>query len=714
MVHRGDRLSRKETLPTMLFSPASATAIATVTLAVAITLSVVSSALATGTDDPLRVKPPALPSPGSPGVLESEIRRLCLRQLGADCRERLAFEGGGYLPELFGRAEPGRRMREHQIRPYTSLAYAGAVAIMLGEYGEAETAISRREMARITLSLVRELAAHHVANTDRTSWWWGDEWQSALWASAMARGAWLVWDRLPPAVRNDVARMVVFEADRFLGAPAPFSEFSDSKAEENAWNSQILVFACCALPDHSNRAAWAEKAIEYMVTAYAAPQDVESDRMVDGRPLREWLRGPNVHSDYSLENHGFFHPDYVAARCLTDCNAIVYRLAGMDVPESALFNAEQCRDLLNLLTLPNGWTFYPQGTDWSNYRHDVTIMAQAMNPVLPNPAGARCLRWGLDFIDWADRSAPGEPVNLFRGINFNCCPLSILADLYLMHHLFGPGADPLPDSDARKRLAGTRLFADGKCVICRSEKGMASFSWFDSGRRLMAVVTPLANDAFCLPKSRSLIGTIGDGHDAVRITAQEVDLLADGGFTARMALERGPEHRLKERVAMVALPDGRVVYAEWFAQGWEGSLGEVRTGLVFFENRPFWLRGGMPTLLYPGGEWNLGDGPLVLDPGASRWVNLGDRLGIVVHGSKAMRIDDGQISLNYSATGAPGSLPEQMIAVFLPGASSRTTAALSARLRVSSLPDGRAGVHLGDMTVELDPRSGYGAVRGRD
>jgi hypothetical protein len=154
-------------------------------------------------------------------------------------------------------------------------------------------------------------------------------------------GAWLLWHRLSEDIQQDVARMVIHEADRFLGSPAPHNESLDSKAEENAWNSQILVLAQCMFPDHPNHSAWAEKAKEYMITAYAAPQDVGSERIVDGKPLKEWVRGPNVHEDYTLENHGFIHPDYLTAYDLQVSNTFVYRLSGVPLPEAPLFNIAQ-------------------------------------------------------------------------------------------------------------------------------------------------------------------------------------------------------------------------------------------------------------------------------------------------------------------------------------------------------------------------------------
>lgn len=657
--------------------------------------------------DAVDVKLPDLGMPDKSGELGRELNYLCLRQLGADCRDRLVFDKPSYLKDPFASAKPGQQMREHQIRPIASIAFAGASLLKFGDYDENATGFSRTEMARITASLVRELAQHHIANTDKSSWWWGNEWQAAFWTANMGQGAWLIWNRLPASTQREVANMIVYEANRFLKGPAPYSEFLDTKAEENAWNSEILVLAYCMMPAHPNRAAWEEKAKEYMVTSFATPEDVKSTKLVDGKPLNQWLRGPNAHSDYTIENHGFFHPDYTTSYYLNMQNLLAYALAGQKAPESLFYNVSQLRDILIFLTLPNGWTYYPQCTDWGNFRHDVTIMAQSPNPLLPSATGARCLRWGLDFLKYADSLDAGKTSkNLFRGLNFNCCPLDTMTHVYLLHYLYGPGAEPLSDAQARTALAGTRLFEQGKCVVCRSENAMASFSWYDSSRRLMACVTPMTQQGIAIPKFRSLIGTIGGKVDDAKISNQKTELLKGGGFSVKLDMKRGPELAVDEKIAMVALPDGRVVYAEWFSGVPDGV--EVRTGLVFFENNPFWLHGVKPTVFYPGGVWEQSPDPkaapskiVSLSGENAQWLNVSDKFGIVLRGSKGVSIEDGQLVLNYRpSTG--GELSPCTVAVFYPGASRQQTEHVGRKIKITGMGTGKVTVDLRDRRVVLE------------
>ena len=655
------------------------------------------------------VKPPNLRQNDKSGQLGQELNYLCLRQLGADCRERLALDQSSYLKELFTKAKPGQRMGEDQIRPLVALVFAGATLLRFGSYDEKAAGIPRREMSRIMLTLTRELAEHHIVNSDKSSWWWGNEWQSAYWSANLGQGAWLMWSRLPTGTRRLVANLIVYEANRFLADPAPYNEFLDTKAEENAWDSEVMALAACMMPTHPNRAAWDMKAKEYMVTSFATPEDVKSTKLVDGKPLKDWLRGPNIHSDYTLDNHNFFHPDYETAYYLSLQNLPVYRLAGRKAPESMFHNVAKLHDIIDFLTLPNGWTFYPQCTDWNNYRHDVTIMAQSPNPIMPSAAGARCLRWGLEFLKYADSLDAGKPsTNLFRGLNFNCCPLDTMTHFYLLHYLFGPGAKPLTDEQARDVLSGTRIFEQGKVVLCRSHSAMASFSWFDSGKRLMACVTPMATDCLALPRYRSLIGTIGPKLDDAKIMAQETKLLEGGGFIVRLEMNRGPNFLVNEKVMMVALPDGRVVWAEWFGNQPASEL-EVRAGLVFFETNPFWLRGANAKVYYPDGTWEKPAAPVILSGDSARWLNVSDKFGIVVRGSKAVSIEDGQLVLNYRPASG-GEIAPCSVVVFYPNASRDATARASESLKLNGLGTGAVTVDLGDRQIILNPDTAGGGL----
>ncbi len=647
--------------------------------------------------DALDIRPPILKHEDKSGAIGKRMYYLLQRQLGADIREQLRFGSDSPLPERFVNATDGAQYHEREIRPIVSLISSGAIILRFGNFDERTAGISRAHSERIIVDLIPVFAAHHtVNNPDKKSWWWGNEWQSAFWAGELARGAWLLHDRLSPETRQNVAKVIAYEADRFLQGPAPHNEFLDTKAEENAWNSQALALAACMLPNHPHRDAWDYKAREYMVTAFAAPQDLGSDRVVDGKPLKDWLLGANVHRDYTLENHNIFHLDYETTYGLNVENAVAYGLAGLPVPQAALFNADKCREIAKLFTLPTGCMAYPMSTDWSLYRNDVTVQAQDPGGLMPDPIGLRCLTWTLDSLQRADN--PGPPHSLF-GFNYECTPLHVFSKAYLIYRLYGAGGEPASEEDTLRRLSGTKLLPNGRVVVCRSTQGIASFSWFNTGGQLCGVVMPMSDAYATVSGPRSLIGRIGDKLDPIRIASREIGSLSGGGFSVGLALERGPEYGVKERVMMLALPDGRVVYNEWFDPA-SAFTGPMSTGLLYVEDKPFWLRDDTLRIAHPGGVWAGDPSALVLEGEKTPWLNVANRLGIVLRGAKKITYSARQLALNYVPAGDRPS--DCMTAIFYPNTDRQATARANDLVGVSSQGDALL-VNLGDVRVILNP-----------
>ncbi len=197
---------------------------------------------------------------------------------------------------------------EHFIRPVSMEAQALAVSLKMGVYDPAVTGVPTAEARGITVKMIRSLGHRHLANT---SGGWGNEWQSAYWAAGGGYAGWLMWDELAPADRQNLRRMVEYEANRFLGYNVPYYRnaagsivsFGDSKSEENAWNASVLHAATAMMPDHPNYGAWMEKSTEFLLSVYARPSDLARADVYHGRPLSAWLGGSNSHEDGTLVNH---------------------------------------------------------------------------------------------------------------------------------------------------------------------------------------------------------------------------------------------------------------------------------------------------------------------------------------------------------------------------------------------------------------------------
>lgn len=309
-------------------------------------------------------------------------------------QERYADQAGRYL-DLGG-------VSEAQIRSAASEGYAIAVALKTGSYDPAAFGVPVEHAFAIAIRLCTSVAHHHRATT-RSGW--GDAWQSALWAYYAGNAAWLLWDELAVDARRQVAAMLAYEADRFRAYEVPYYRDrdgtvifpGDSKAEENAWNTNLLQLVTAMMPGHPHQEQWMAKNIELMISAFARPSDLDSPRILHGRPVREWLAGSNIADDGTLVNHGFIHPDYMATIAMNTSTPMTDALANNRSPEAARFNADVVYGALSTVNFavppyqspggtvyvhdgngrPTADIYYPVGNDWGTRRLAHFVAADA-------------------------------------------------------------------------------------------------------------------------------------------------------------------------------------------------------------------------------------------------------------------------------------------------------------------------------------------------
>jgi hypothetical protein len=284
---------------------------------------------------------------------------------------------------------------EHNIRPGASAAYGVAVLLKTDSYDEKAAGVSRNEATARSAKLIKGLAATHKSNGSPKGW--GDQWQSALWTALLGHAGWMLWDSLDSDAQRMLQTAVAHEADRFIAPDyrVPYwrrlddrENFAgDTKAEENAWNAMILQAAVAMMPGHTHAAAWKRIGSELMVSAFALRKDAESNgEVVDGRPVKAWLKGYNLREDGAVINHNILHPDYMATPTLNLRAYLLQPLANQAIPETAEFNP----DLIYRTFVTHSWTvppyktpggtiylprkaevYYPMGTDWSPFRFDI-------------------------------------------------------------------------------------------------------------------------------------------------------------------------------------------------------------------------------------------------------------------------------------------------------------------------------------------------------
>jgi hypothetical protein len=284
---------------------------------------------------------------------------------------------------------------ENGVRPAASVCYGMAVALKCANLNNKELEIPRDMAFQRMAMLIKGVASGYKANRSDGKGW-GDGWQTALWATLVGQGGWMLWDKLDAETHKMVQTLVIDEADRFIapGYKVPYwtapdghvNTPGDTKAEENAWNATILQLAVAMMPHHPHIERWKHICSELMISAFSLKSDLQNDKIVDGKPVRDWLHGFNVRDDGAVINHNIIHPDYTTTITTNARTFLMQSLAGEPVSEAAQWNAPFIyRSLVEHrwpappYKLPGGAmyipgkaeVYYPQGTDWSKYRFDV-------------------------------------------------------------------------------------------------------------------------------------------------------------------------------------------------------------------------------------------------------------------------------------------------------------------------------------------------------
>jgi len=517
---------------------------------------------------------------------------------------------------------------------FAGTAYAAATLLRFGEPDETMAGLSREELTHRAVRMIEAVARDHRLGGGKKQW---STFRSARIIHTLGMAAWLLWDELDPSMQMLVAQIIEQEADRYLGRPAPAQLVNDTQAESNAWTGGGIAVAACMFKDHPHREQWLEKAGEYMISAFATADDVTSGQPVDGKPLRQWLTAPNAFPDYTVENHGLVHPDYLGAISEMVRCAISFRLAGETVPQAVTFNGERIVDLLVMLYLPDGTLLYPQNTDYTPRRLDVFLQAGNLIPLRPDPTSKACLLRSLASIESMAMQRPDQPMNGWIGFPYDLGSTWGLTQNYLMFRFFGDGGNPVPDEQLERTLAGVFASEHGKFAVHRTPHAISSFSWRTTGKQplVMGLTMPLDQDVLCYPMPWSYVGQVRELAAKAQLRVHShLCAVRDDGFA--ILLELGwCSGKVRQNCAFVSLPDGRTVYLEERHATTDVTIDLATSGNVTWFDDPRWIHQKQSR------EWFAESGRLKPAPGTvhhGSWLNVDDRLGYVVVTSQAFRL----------------------------------------------------------------------------
>jgi len=526
------------------------------------------------------------------------------------------------------------------IRTVASMVLACATLL---KYDDDLSAGERRDLLAKATAAIRYATATHVTGTQKCpdGKQWGatdkfgpESWQSGMWTGPLAFGAWLTWDQLEPALQFGIQRVVASEDDILAKREPPIGLWSDTKAEENGWEVPCLVAGELMFSSHPHAAAWHETALKYMMNTLCTANDLRDTNVVDGRAVNEWIRGANMHPDFTLENHNIFHPSYVGCSCyfLTEA-AMYYTYAGRPIPQAATHHLRDTWQMFQSIILPWGEAAYPQGMDWELHGLSFLNLFASLGTREKDPLAARMEEQSLQYVRaWqrmrhGDLAVPGSRLGITR--HAICAEQAAYG--FLAHKVFGP-ASKESTARAAAQNQGVWEYTYVDFVSHRTGKKFASFSWKN---RIMGLLVPIGeghegNPAFTVPIRNGLVGSFDltpSGDAKMTVLDHSWKKTSDGFETTGTLLLNGG--RLKQTLTVTSMGDQTLVYQDRVTALSNVTVRAERGMPVGIENDQ--ITGGLRAVSDQSGQidfdWPNPRPPVVL---SGSWGNVDDRLGVVM------------------------------------------------------------------------------------
>jgi F5/8 type C domain len=536
-----------------------------------------------------------------------------------------------------------------------------AVLLTLGDYDADLAGVPRATLAARTLPTIRHFAASN-------KWAGGTEWGARIyWDSTFeayfVAAAKLLWDHLDPQTHANVEAIMRGAAGYVVGPGRDENTTlagnyrGDSKIEEMGAKSMPLAAASAHLPDDPGADTWREWLNLWTLNMGGLPvADRANTARIEGRAVADWMQGHNVYDSFAVENHGSYSPIYQESMgAYPGRNAVQFLLAGRRLPQSqvGLPNADELWATLAHLGTDAGLSAHPMVADrFHLYGRDVLPLA-FRTTVLGDRYAARAERMLADHLVPYFHYPPSNRLTKFSGEpKYEPEARAELAMAYLLHYWrerLAGSVEPVGRGEFFERFAGAVDYGaevgmvghqtTGGLAIAVSKPGFVKFAFLpehDDWMFDVAGTSPAFIPAVATQLTGRTVHTYRGARDGFEGSATVFGTTTGyAGFTTQA--------------------DGTVVYATTGLAPDEGVL------RVFNLSMPG-VRGldGDRTFHGPDGAYTLTEGSDTTRVLAWSWLNIDDRVGFVVRGSRnPLRVRATSLVLSSGpATGAGGMVVE--------------------------------------------------------
>jgi hypothetical protein len=398
----------------------------------------------------------------------------------------------------------------------------------------------------------------------------GWHWQAGLETECWTLAAHLLADQLDDDTLALVRQVATAEADGAAERKIRSARPGDTAADDCGWNAGVLGVCAAIYADDPRAEKWDDWAKRWALNTEARETDHNSQRMIDGRALGEWLVSTQAYPDLTVENHGFWDLPYQTSFAEMIVPIVTYKICGRPIPEAFHANAlEEGDEILRWLLMPDGDLLCPQGIDWAerDVQHSwaYVMLGTLLDQAWARAAEARCInlltRRQAVFNDGSIHALDfGYETDLARVWTFS----------YLLHKYFGKG-DSGPEFDEPR---GAKIFPYVKAAVFRTPDLVSSVTWFRS--RQAVLVSPnnlkaLADrPAFTRYNQESGTGWIDFQGERKRraFQVQSEPRIGQEDGTLIVSFAREIPDFARQELGYCALPTGAVaVFSRWSALG---------------------------------------------------------------------------------------------------------------------------------------------------
>lgn len=518
----------------------------------------------------------------------------------------------------------------------TDMAAICAIMSKMGEYDEATAGISRADLQKAAISTLRYACFTHDTGPEdcvrvdgknrmqANSKWGGNytPWEGSrskfFQGTQVGTGlamfgvaAWLLWEDLDKETRRMCYRVITDYAERWADYEPRDGVYSNTQCEENAWTASGIAVAAHMFPDDPRAGKWKKGAINWMLDSASLPTDqYDTSLLSDGTRLCDRLDHITFHPDFTTENHGVVHPDYMLAAITFRVRSNLFTLlsGGEEYPGLRHHWKEIYNKTLKIWAASDGGAVPVQSQDWWYYKTSFSLNAHmATNLLFHDPEAAyleeitvscaETIQSGNESGCFMENDPTKCIINATSFQDTGDMEMSVATHMltaYLYHYILGEGETPLSRPEFESRVDGVYCYPFGGSVLRRTEEGFACFSWRNSAlafvlpRDLIWTITTPPCSVFGTMKfeSPSFAGAPMANEDRIHAVTDEVIRKNDSSFSASARISRGFDTVLQD-VAFCALPSGDAVYFERVKAERDCVLSSFQSGLIGVRNEHY-------------------------------------------------------------------------------------------------------------------------------